>query len=78
MNALPTNTAGELRIGTGSEIVTAVQTKQQTLVITDVSVHALQFIGPPFTFGITEVGRNTTIISENNRSCRGVCILDGI
>ena len=64
-NALPTNTAGELRIGTGSEIVTAVQTKQQTLVITDVSVHALQFIGPPFTFGITEVGRNTTIISEN-------------
>ena len=64
-NALPTNTAGELRIGTGSEIVTAVQTKQQTLAITDVSVHALQFIGPPFTFGITEVGRNTTIISEN-------------
>ena len=64
-NALPTNTAGELRIGTGSEIVTALQTKQQTLVITDVSVHALQFIGPPFTFGITEVGRNTTIISEN-------------
>ena len=64
-NALATNTAGELRIGTGSEIVTAVQTKQQTLVITDVSVHALQFIGPPFTFGITEVGRNTTIISEN-------------
>ena len=64
-NALPTNTAGELRIGTGSEIVTAIQTKQQTLVITDVSVHALQFIGPPFTFGITEVGRNTTIISEN-------------
>ena len=67
--SLPTNTAGELRIGTGSEIVTAVQTKQQTLVITDVSVHALQFIGPPFTFGITEVGRNTTIISEN--ACRG-------
>ena len=64
-NALATNTAGELRIGTGSEIITAVQTKQQTLVITDVSVHALQFIGPPFTFGITEVGRNTTIISEN-------------
>ena len=64
-NALATNTAGELRIGTGSEIVTAVQTKQQTLAITDVSVHALQLIGPPFTFGITEVGRNTTIISEN-------------
>ena len=63
--SLPTNTAGELRIGTGSEIITAIQTKQQTLVITDVSVHALQFIGPPFTFGITEVGRNTTIISEN-------------
>ena len=77
-NALPTNTAGELRIGTGSEIITAVQTKQQTLVITDVSVHALQFIGPPFTFGITEVGRNTTIISENAVAVEEICILDGI
>ena len=34
-NALPTNTAGELRIGSGSEIVQAVETRQQILVFTD-------------------------------------------
>jgi hypothetical protein len=56
-----TNSAGDLRIGSGTKIVKAVETKQQIVVITDVGVHALQFIGPPFTFGIQQVGENTTI-----------------
>ena len=55
------NTAGDLRIGSGSEIVTAVETRQQVLVFTDVSLHAMQFIGPPFTFGINGVSENITI-----------------
>ena len=59
------NTAGELRIGTGSEIIAAVQTKQQVVVFTDRSVSALQFIGAPFTFGLTEVSTNTSIASPN-------------
>ena len=46
------NTAGELRISTGSEIVVAIQTKQQILVYTDVSLHGMQFLGDPFTFGL--------------------------
>ena len=57
----PTNSAGDLRIGSGSEIITAVETKQQVLVFTDVSLHALQFLGPPFTFGINTVSENITI-----------------
>jgi len=61
----PTNTAGELRISTGSEIVVAIQTKQQILVFTDVSLHGMQFLGPPFTFGLTEISRNITIASPN-------------
>ena len=56
-----TNTAGDLRIGSGSEIVTAVETRQQVLVFTDVSLHAMQFLGPPFTFGINTLSENTTI-----------------
>ena len=56
-----TNTAGELRLGSGSEIVTAVETRQQILVFTDVSLHAMQFIGPPFTFGISQLSENITI-----------------
>jgi hypothetical protein len=55
-----TNTAGDLRIGAGSEIITAVETRQQILVFTDVSLHAMQFLGPPFTFGINTVSENIT------------------
>ena len=63
--ATSTNTAGELRIGTGSEIIAAVQTKQQVIVFTDRSVSAMQFIGAPFTFGLSEVSTNTSIASQN-------------
>jgi uncharacterized protein YdeI (BOF family) len=63
--ALPTTTAGELRIGTGSEILGAIQTKQQIVVFTDVSVHAMQYIGDPFTFGIQEVSSSISLTSPN-------------
>ena len=61
--AQPTNTAGDLRIGTGSEIITAVETRQQILVFTDRSLHAMQYLGPPFTFGISLISENITIAS---------------
>ena len=60
-----TNTAGELRIGTGSEIVAVKQTKQQILVWTDISLHTVQYVGPPFTFGLQEISRSITIIGPN-------------
>jgi hypothetical protein len=59
--ASATNTAGDLRIGTGSEIITALETRQQILVFTNVSLHAMQYLGPPFTFGINEIATNVTI-----------------
>ena len=55
------NTAGDLRLGSGSEIVTAIETRQQVLVFTDVSLHAMQYLGPPFTFGINEISTNITV-----------------
>jgi len=58
-----TNTAGDLRISSGSKIVQAVETRQQILVFTDVSIHAMQFLGPPFTFGINLISENITIAS---------------
>lgn len=61
--SLPTNTAGNLQIGTGSEIVVAVETRQQILVFTDISVHSMQFIGPPYTFGLDQLSSNITIMS---------------
>lgn len=63
--ALSTTTAGELRIGTGSEIICAIQTKQQIIVFTDVSVHAMQYIGDPYTFGLQEVSSAVSIMSPN-------------
>ncbi len=59
--ATATNDAGELRLGTGSEIISATETRQQILVWTDVSLHAMQYLGPPFTFGITLISENITI-----------------
>ena len=56
-----TNTAGDLRLGSGSEIITAIETRQQVLVFTDVSLHAMQYLGPPFTFGINTVSENITV-----------------
>jgi hypothetical protein len=57
-----TNTAGELRLGSGSEIVTAVETRQQILVFTDVSLHAMQFIGPPLTFALNLINEGAGLI----------------
>ena len=57
------NFAGDLRISSGSQIVTAIETRQQILVWTDVSLHTMQFLGQPFVFGQTQVSNNTTIIS---------------
>ena len=56
-----TNTAGDLQIGSGSKIVTAIETRQQILVFTDISLHAMQYLGPPFTFGINMISENITI-----------------
>lgn len=55
------NTAGDLTLGSGSQIVTAIETRQQILVFTDVSLYSMQFIGPPFTFGINMISENITI-----------------
>ena len=59
-----TNTAGDLRIGSGSKFVQAVETKREILVYTDTSLHSLRFIGPPFTFGIQQLASNITIASS--------------
>lgn len=59
----PDNTAGSLRLSSGSEIVCAVETRQQVLVFTDTTLYAMQFLGPPFTFGINALSENITIMS---------------
>tara|TARA_R110002110_G_scaffold214242_3_gene427855 strand:+ start:1212 stop:3533 length:2322 start_codon:yes stop_codon:yes gene_type:complete len=60
-----TNTAGDLRINNGSEIISALETRQEILVWTDKSLHSLRFVGAPFIFGQTIISQNVTIIGPN-------------
>tara|TARA_R100001086_G_scaffold5692_3_gene3593 strand:- start:4422 stop:6290 length:1869 start_codon:yes stop_codon:yes gene_type:complete len=53
-----TNTAGGQRLTDGNEIVTAIRSRGQLLIITDTSLHGMQYIGPPYTFGFTQLGAN--------------------
>jgi hypothetical protein len=59
------NTAGSLRIADGSRIVGASRSRGQILVWTDTSLHSLQFIGPPFTFGLRQLGQNCGLIGSH-------------
>jgi len=64
-NPTATNTAGDLRISSGNQIVAVQQTTQQMVVLTDASLHTMQFVGPPFTFGIREVANGLSVAGPN-------------
>jgi hypothetical protein len=60
-----TNTAGFLRLQSGSRIVTAINTRQETLVFTNTSLSSLQFLGTAEVFGLQELSHNISIIGAN-------------
>ena len=62
----PTNQAGFTRLSHGSEIITTVQTRQEIVVFTDVSVYSLQYLGPPFVWASQLLGDNISIMSPNS------------
>ena len=66
-NILTTGTdAGDLIIGSGSKFVSAIETKREILVWTDVSLHSMQFIGAPNTFGLIQIASGISIIGPNS------------
>jgi hypothetical protein len=62
----PTNSAGDLRIGSGSTFVTAIETKREIVVFTDSTLHSMQFLGAPFSFGIQPLSTGITIMGPNS------------
>lgn len=60
-----TNSAGDFRLGTGTRIVHAVETKREILIWTDIALYSMQYTGPPYTFGITQLAANTTVLGFN-------------
>tara|TARA_R110002167_G_scaffold48569_2_gene143109 strand:+ start:331 stop:2682 length:2352 start_codon:yes stop_codon:yes gene_type:complete len=61
-----TNTAGSFRIQDGSKIMSAVRSRGSILVWTDTSLHALQFVGAPFVYGLTQIGANCGAVSAHS------------
>ena len=66
------NTAGTFRLDTGNKIVAAVSGKDYNLILTDQAAYTMQFVGPPFTFSIRQVGSNCGCIGQH-----GVVYADG-
>ena len=60
-----TNTAGFLRLKSGTGIVTALATRQEILVWTDISVSSLQFLGTSEVFGLQELSAHITVMGPN-------------
>jgi hypothetical protein len=60
-----TNTAGTFRLDNGSKIIAAIKGKDYILVLTDEAAYTMQFVGPPFTFSIRQVGSNCGCIGQH-------------
>jgi len=59
------NTAGFLRIETGSQIVTGIRTRQEVLIWTDTSLTSFQFLGTEEVFGRQEMSSTISILGPN-------------
>jgi len=59
------NQAGSLRLSRGSQIITAIQSRQEVLVWTDAALYALQNLGAPTGWGAQLVGENISIVGQN-------------
>lgn len=60
-----TNTAGFFRLQAGSEIVTAANTRQETLVWTNTTLYSVQFLGTSEVFNQQPLAANISIVGPN-------------
>ena len=60
-----TNQAGSYRLSQGSQIVTAIQTRQEILIFTDSAIYNMQYLGPPYVWGFQIMGDNISIMGPN-------------
>ena len=59
---LATNTAGSLRLSSGSSIVGGIKARQEILIWTDTSLYSMNFIGPPLIFAINLINEGAGLI----------------
>lgn len=63
-----TNQAGSARLSHGSEIITVLQSRQEILVWTDQALYSLQYLGPPYVWGVQLLVDNVSIAGPNAAS----------
>jgi hypothetical protein len=56
------NQSGEQRLSIGSQIIAAVNTRQEIIVITDAAIYSMQYLGPPYVFGFQLLQDNISIM----------------
>ena len=61
-NPIATNTAGSVRLSSGSLIVGGLKSRQETLIWTDTSLYSMTFIGPPLTFALNLINEGAGLI----------------
>lgn len=59
-----TNEAGDLELQTSGQIMQALRTRGQTLILTDIDAHTATYQGPPFVYGFERVGSACGTISR--------------
>lgn len=59
------NQAGSIRLSHGSEIITAIQSRQEIVVFTNSSLYSLQYLGAPLVWGTQLLGDNVSIMGPN-------------
>ena len=60
-----TNSAGDVRLSSGSFIVGGLKSRQEILIWTDTSLYSMTFIGPPLTFAVNLVNEGAGLLSPN-------------
>ena len=60
-----TNQAGSYTLSHGSQIIAAIQTRQEILVLTDAAIYSMQYLGPPYVWGFQLMGDNISIAGPN-------------
>ena len=60
-----TNQAGSIQLSHGSEIITAIQTRQEIVVFTDTALYSMQYVGPPFVWSSQLLGDNISVAGPN-------------
>lgn len=60
-----TNQAGSFRLSSGSSIIATYQARQEILIWTDAALYSMQYLGPPYVWGVQILVDNISIAGPN-------------